>query len=167
VSALGGRAPLTQAAARTEQAKPAGASAKGNPTAETLITAADVEKVGGFTGIKQALQGDKLNFTTQDNKMVLRVQVRHGDSLYKQTKATNLNFHASVSGIGDDAFDGPSDDMNMGARSPGGKPQPYLLWFLKANASVSLITFADRSHPNSYLSQDKLRELARIMVSRF
>jgi hypothetical protein len=57
--------------------------------------------------------------------------------------------------------------MDMGASSPGRKPQPYLLWFLKANTSVSLTTFADSSHPQFYLSQDKLRELAKIMVSRF
>ena len=167
LGAPGGPAPLTQTAAEAGQAKPASAPPKGGPTLETLITAADVEKVGGFTGIKQALQGDRVNFTTQDNKMVLKVLVRHGDSLYRQNKATTLTFHASVSGIGDDAFDGPSDAMNMGASSPGGKPQPYLLWFLKANTSVSLTTFANSSHPQFYLSQDKLRELARIMVSRF
>jgi hypothetical protein len=132
-----------------------------------LITVADVEKVGGFTGIKQVLQGDRVNFSTQDNKLVLEVHVRYSDRLYKQTKATKLNFHASVSGIGDEAFDGPSDDFNMGVRSSDGKPQPYLLWFLKANTSVSLTTFANSSHPQFYLSQDKLRELAKIMVSRF
>jgi hypothetical protein len=155
-----------QAPAKAAQAKPGSAPAQGNPTAQSLITVADVEKVGGFTGIKQVLQGDSLVFRTQDNRLVLKVQVRN-DRLYKQTKATQLNFHASVSGIGDDAFDGPSDDFNMGVRSSAGKPQPYLLWFLKANTGVSLTTFASSSHPQFYLSQDKLRELAKIMVSRF
>jgi len=156
----------TPAPAKAEQAS---APAKGNPTPQSLITVADVEKVSGLTGIKQDLQGDRLNFRTQDNKMVLDVQVHShfGDRLYKQTKATSLNVHASVSGIGDDAFDGPSDAINMGMSSPDGKKQPYLLWFLKGSTSVSLTTHASSSHPQFYLSQDKLRELAKIMASRF
>jgi len=151
------------------QAKPGSALAQGNPTPQSLITVADVEKVSGLTGIKQDLQGDRVNFRTQDNRMVLEVQVHShfGDRLYKQTKATSLNVHASVSGIGDDAFDGPSDAINMGVSSADGKKQPYLLWFLKGSTSVSLTTYADSRHPQFYLSQDKLRELAKIMVSRF
>jgi len=159
----------TQTAAQPApaQAKPGSAPAKGNPTVQSLITLADVEKVGGFTGIKQVLEGDNVTFRTQDNKLVLEVQVHvHGDRLYKGTK-DSVNFHASVSGIGDEAFDGPSDSFNMGLRAPGGKPQPYFLWFLKANTSVRLMTYADSTHPYFYLSQDKLRELAKIMVSRF
>lgn len=150
------------------QAKPAGAPAKGNPTLQSLITVADVEKVGGFTGIQQVIAGDRVTFSTQDNKKVLEVQVHShfGDRLYKQTKATSLNVHASVSGIGDDAFDGPSDAINFGVSSPDGKKQPYLLWFLKGGTSVRLTTYATSSHPQFYLSQDKLRALAKIMVSR-
>ncbi len=147
------------------QAKPGSTLAKGNPTPQSLITVADVEKVSGLTGIKQQVQGDSLTFRTQDNKLVLKVQVRN-DRIYKQTKAEKLSFHASVSGIGDDAFDSPSDDINMGVRSPDGKKQPYLLWFLKGGTSVSLTTYASSSHPQFYLSQDKLRELAKVMVSR-
>jgi len=130
---------------------------------------ADVEKVGGFTGIKQVIEGDRVNFSTQDNKKVLEVQVHShfGDRLYKETKAASFNVHASVSGIGDDAFDGPSDNINMGVTSADGKKQPYLLWFLKGSTSVCLATHASTSHPQFYLSQDKLRALARIMVSRF
>jgi hypothetical protein len=158
----------TQAPAKAEQAKPGSAPAKGNPTVQSLITVADVEKVGGFTGIRQVLEGDRVNFRTQDNKLVLEVQVHvHGDRLYKAEKTTGVNFHASVSGIGDEAFDGPADNFNMGVRSSDGKLQPYLLWFLKANTSVRLMTHANSSHPQFYLSQDKLRELAKIMVSRF
>jgi len=138
-----------------------------NTTVASLITVADVEKVGGFTGIKQIITGDSVEFSTQDNKKVLEVQVHsRGDRLYKQEKATGMGFHASVSGIGDDAFDGPSDAMNMGVSSAGGKKQPYLLWFLKGGASVRLTTYANSSHPQFYLSQDKLRALAKIMVSR-
>jgi hypothetical protein len=158
----------TQTPAKAEQANPGSAPAKGNPTLQSLITVADVEKVGGFTGIKQVIEGDRVNFSTQDNKMVLKVQVHShfGDRLYKETKSTQLNFHASVSGIGDDAFDGPSDNINMGVSSADGKKQPYLLWFLKGSTSVSLTTYADSRHPQFYLSQDKLRELAKIMASR-
>jgi hypothetical protein len=150
------------------QAKPGSALAQGNPTPQSLITVADVEKVSGLTGIKQEVQGDRVNFRTQDNRMVLEVQVHShfGDRLYKQTKATSLNLHASVSGIGDDAFDGPSDSINMGMSSADGKKQPYLLWFLKGSTSVCLATHADSHHPQFYLSQDKLRELAKIVVSR-
>jgi hypothetical protein len=158
----------TVAQPATPQAKPGSAPAKGNPALQSLITVADVEKVSGLTGIKQVLEGDNVNFTTQDSKMVLKVQVHShfGDRLYKQTKATSLNVHASVSGIGDDAFDGPSDSINMGMSSADGKKQPYLLWFLKGSTSVCLATHADSHHPQFYLSQDKLRELAKIVVSR-
>ena len=138
-----------------------------NPALASWITAADVEKVGGFTGIKQVIAGDRVTFSTQDNKPVLEVEVHsRGDRLYKQEKSTSMGFHASVSGIGDDAFDGPSDAMNMGLSGPGGKKQPYILWFLKGGTSVRLTTHASSSHPQWYLSQDKLRELAKIMVSR-
>jgi len=151
------------------QAKPGSALAKGNPALQSLITVADVEKVSGLTGIKQVIEGDNMTFSTQDNKKVLEVQVHShfGDRLYKQTKSTQLNFHGSVSGIGDDAFDGPSDSINMGVSSPDGKKQPYLLWFLKGSTSVSLATSANSRHPQFYLSQEMLRELAKIMVSRF
>jgi alpha-glucosidase (family GH31 glycosyl hydrolase) len=147
---------------------PASALAQSSPTLQGLITVADVEKVSGLTGIKQEVQGDRVNFLTQDNKKVLEVQIHShfGDRLYKQTKATSLNVHASVSGIGDDAFDGPSDSINMGVTSPDGKKQPYLLWFLKGSTSVYLATHASTSHPQFYLSQDKLRALARIIASR-
>jgi hypothetical protein len=150
------------------QANPAGASAKGNPALASWITVADVERVGGFRGIKQVIAGDRVTFSTQDNQQVLKVEVHShfGDRLYKQEKATSLGVHASVSGIGDDAFDGPSDAINMGLSSPDGKKQPYLLWFLKGGTSVRLSTYASTSHPQWYLSQDKLRELAKIMVSR-
>jgi hypothetical protein len=150
------------------QATPAGASAQGNPTLARWITVADVEKVGGFTGITQAMLGDRVRFNIQGNLPVLEVEVHShfGDRLYKQTKATSTHVHASVSGIGDDAFDGPSDAMNMGLPSLDGKRQPYLLWFLKGGTSVCLTTFANSFHPQFYLSQDKLRELAKIMVSR-
>jgi hypothetical protein len=150
------------------QAKPASAPATGNPTVQSLITVADVEKVGGFTGIKQVIVGNRATFSTQDNKTVLEVQVNShfGDRLYKQEKASSMGVHASVSGIGDDAFDGPSESINMGVSSADGKKQPYLLWFLKGGTSVRLATHASSSHPQWYLSQDKLRELAKIMVSR-
>ena len=146
----------------------AGPPAQGNPTLARWITVADVEKVGGFTGITQAMLGDRVRFSIQGNRPVLEVEVHShfGDRLYKQTKATSLNVHASVSGIGDDAFDGPSDAINMGLDSPDGKKQAYLLWFLKGGTSVCLTTHANSSHPQFYLSQDKLRELAKIMVSR-
>jgi len=146
----------------------AGAPAQGNPTLARWITVADVEKVGGYTGIAQVILGDRVRFSTRDNSPVLEVEIhsQFGDRLYKQTKATSMNVHAGVSGIGDDAFDGPSDAMNMGMASPGGKKQPYLLWFLKGGTSVCLTTYANSSHPQFYLSQDKLRALAKIMVSR-
>jgi hypothetical protein len=78
----------TVAQPATPQAKPGSALAQGNPTPQSLITVADVEKVSGLTGIKQVLQSDNVNFTTQDNKMVLKVQVHShfGDRLYKQTR---------------------------------------------------------------------------------
>jgi hypothetical protein len=159
-------------AARLSGAQPipaqAGPAAQGNPTLASWITVADVEKVGGLTGITQSMLGDRVRFNTQGNLPVLEVELHShfGDRLFKQTKATSMNVHASVSGIGDDAFDGPSDAINMGVSGPDGKKQPYLLWFLKGSTSVRLTTFASSSHPQFYLSQEKLRELAKIMVSR-
>ena len=145
---------------------PDSALGKGNPAVQSLITAADVEKVGGFSGIKQVLDGDNVTFRTQDNKLMLKVEVHvRGDRLYKVDKDSE-NFHANVSGIGDDAFDGPSDKFNMGLSSADGNKQPYFLWFLKANTSVRLMTYVDRSQPRFYLTQDKLRQMAKIVASR-
>jgi hypothetical protein len=159
-------------AARLSGAQPipaqAGPPTQGNPTLASWITVGDVEKVGGLTGLTQAMLGDRVRFNIQGNLPVLEVEVHShsGDRLFKQTKATSLNFHASVSGIGDDAFDGPSDAMNMGLPTPDGKKQPYLLWFLKGGTSVCLTTHANSYHPNFYLSPDQLREVAKIMASR-
>lgn len=138
--------------------------------ADKLLTPADVEKVSGLTGIKLVPRdpskgaGGDLNFATSDGKLVLMVLVG-GASLYQPSKAQKGSFHADVSGIGDEAFDGPSDDSNP-FKAPGGTAEPFLLMFRKGTSAITLSTYMNMDAQKLYLSQDKLRELSKTMVSR-
>jgi hypothetical protein len=76
--------------------------------------------------------------------------------MYTQWKGEEGFFHAAVSGIGDEAFEGP-----------GIGEYRYILIFRKGKKAVSMSSFIDMNAGGyPFLSQDKLRELAKIMVSR-
>jgi hypothetical protein len=164
-------APAGQAApgARATAAPTEVPAAAGNPSVDKLVTPADVEKISGLTGIKLVPRdpskgaGGDLNFATQDDSLVLMVLVS-GSSLYKQSKEETGYFHADVSGIGDEAFDGPADAKNYFA-PPGGKADPFLLAFRKGTSMVTMSSFLGPDQ-KAYFSQEKLRELAKLVASR-
>ena len=99
--------------------------------------------------------GGDLNFSLQDNAMILTVAIQ-GSSMYEGWKGEEGFFHADVPGIGDEAFNGPSF----------GKYR-YVLIFRKGKTAVSLSSFFNmQAQGEPYLNQEKLQALAKIMISR-
>ncbi|MFC2164293.1 hypothetical protein ACFLT2_04780 [Acidobacteriota bacterium] len=128
---------------------------------EKRLTTNDVEKVTEIQGIKLIPRnpalgaGGDLNFAMEDNTLFLTVAIQDS-SMYKQWKSEEGFFHADVSGIGDEAFEGPS----IGE-------QRYILIFRKGKKAVSLSSFFDmKAGGKPFLSQGQLRELAKIIISR-
>jgi hypothetical protein len=137
--------------------------------ADRLVTSTDVEQISGLIGIKLIPRdpskgaGGDLTFATQDDRLVLMVLVS-GSSLYKPSREQKGYFHADVSGIGDEAFDGPADDQNF-YTPPGRQADPFLLAFRKGARMVTLSSFLGPDQ-KAYLSQEKLRELATPIAAR-
>jgi hypothetical protein len=128
---------------------------------EDLLTIDDVEKVTGVHGLKlvpkssQMGAGGDLNFALEDGTLVLMATIQDS-STYKQWKAEEGFFYASVSGIGDEAFEGPSFGEFR-----------YILVFRIRDKGVCLTSFVNMAAGgNPFLSQEQLRELAKVLVSR-
>lgn len=128
---------------------------------EKLLTTNDVEKVTGRTGVKLIPKnpmkgaGGDLNFALADETILVIAAVQKAE-MYETWKEQEGFFHADVSGIGDEAFEGPSI----------GKAR-YILIFKKGETAISLSSFFNmREGGDPFLSQEQLRELAKIMVSR-
>lgn len=147
----------------TEQKAPAAPAAQPLSTYEKLLTVADVTRVTGLQGIqavaqnpKQGIYGD-LNFHQPDGTRVLQVNF-HNVVTYEGSKADKNTFHAAVSGLGDEAFEGPA-----------GVPVPTMLFVRKGDRAVVLQTDYDKKAETLKLlvTQEQLRELAQLIVSRF
>jgi len=128
---------------------------------ENLLTVDDVEKATGMKGIKLIPRnpaigaGGDLNFALEDNTLLLIVAIQD-ISLYTEWKKQEGFFHAAVSGIGDEAFEGPSFGEYR-----------YVLIFRKEKNAISLSSFFNmEAGGKPFLSQEQLRELAKIMISR-
>lgn len=128
---------------------------------EKLLTVKDVEKVTGRTGVKLIPKnpvkgaGGDLNFALADETILVIAAVQAAE-MYDTWKKQEGFFHAAVSGIGDEAFEGPSI----------GKER-YILIFKKGKTAVSLSSFFDmNAGGDPFLNQEQLRELAKIMISR-
>ncbi len=141
------------------------AAGKGTPAAQApaayqkLLTVADVESVTGVKGLKLVPRnpvkgaGGDLNFAKADGSLLL--MVRFGPrSLYDGWKAQDGIVNSTVSGIGDEAFNGPSGMA------------PYVLFFRKADHSVSISSFLNSDDMKPFVPQDQLRALAKIILSR-
>lgn len=129
--------------------------------AEKLLTANDVKKTIRIQGVKLIPRnpvlgaGGDLNFAMGDNTLLLTVAIQDS-SMYKQWKSEEGFFHASVSGIGDEAFEGPSVGEHR-----------YILIFRKGKKAVSLSSFFNmKAEGKPFLNQEQLRELAKVMISR-
>lgn len=129
--------------------------------ASQVITPSDVEKVSGIKGIKTipknpaAGAGGDLNFARADGTIVLMVMDR--DKAYLgEVKAQKGSFNAPVTGVGEEAYDGPGF----------GKVR-YILAFRKGNRSVTLSSFMDlKAGGKPFFSQDQLKDLAKVALSR-
>lgn len=130
--------------------------------AGTWLTAADVEKVAGVTGVKTVAKdpakgaGGDINFS--DGKgLVLMVNI--GSAKWLANMKGTRNFREPVTGIGDEAFDGPSTEIMATL---------YQLGFRKGDDAALLTTYLEPgSPPRARLSQDQLKQLAAIAISRF
>lgn len=128
---------------------------------QELLRVDDVEKITGINGIKLIPKdptigaGGDLNFAMEDNTMLLTVAIQDV-SMYTEWKRQEGFFHAVVSGIGDEAFEGPSIGEDR-----------YILIFRKGQNAISLSSFFNmKAGGKPYLNQEQLRELAKIMISR-
>ena len=128
---------------------------------EDLLTTDDVEKVMGVHGLilvpksSQMGAGGDLNFALEDETLVLMATIQDS-STYEQWKGEEGFFYASVPGIGDEAFEGPSFGEFR-----------YILVFRMRDKGVCLTSFVNiAADGNPFLSQKQLRELAKILASR-
>jgi hypothetical protein len=135
------------------------AAAKGSPAAQApasyqkLLTIADVEGVTGVKGLKLVPGEGDLNFAKADGSLLLMVQFGPRN-LYDNWKARNGIVNSAVNGIGDEAFKGPSGSA------------PFILFFRKGDHSVSLHSYLNTDDMEPFVSQDQLRSLAKIILSR-
>ncbi|MGA2084257.1 MAG: hypothetical protein ABSG60_01930 [Terracidiphilus sp.] len=133
-----------------------------NPAYSKLLTAADVSKVTGLSGVVLVARdphtgaGGDLNFALPNGKMILLVTFLDTNS-YNQSKKMQGVYGGEVTGIGDQAFIGKV----MGMES--------ILYFLKGARGAALSSFIDTDHGwpgKPYVSQPQLRQLAALMISR-
>lgn len=133
-----------------------------NPAYAKLLTAADVSKVTGLSGVvlvppdPHKGAGGDLNFALPNGKMILLVTFLDTKS-YNQSKAMKDVYGGEVTGVGDQAFIGKV----MGMES--------ILYFLKGARGAALSSFIDTDHGwpgKPFVSQTQLRQLATLMLSR-
>lgn len=130
---------------------------------DKYLTAADVEKAGGLSGIEKIPYdpskgaGGTLNFGLADDKPVViatMMTVRPGD--YQKYKDQSKKYiRGPVAGIGEDAYDGP----------PG--PVQYFIGFKKGTWYVQISTFFNmEAGGQTYLSMDQLKALCQVIAGR-
>jgi len=133
-----------------------------NPAYAKILTAADVSKVTGLSGVALVPPdvhkgaGGDLNFASPNGKMVLLVTFLDTQN-YNRSKAMKDVYGGEVRGVGDEAFIGKV----MGMES--------ILYFRKGARGAALSSFIDTDHGwpgKPYVSQPQLRQLAALMLSR-
>ena len=133
-----------------------------NPAYAKLLTAADVSKVTGLSGVvlvppdPHKGAGGDLNFALPSGKMILLVSFLDTNG-YNQSKKMQGVYGGEVTGVGDQAFIGKV----MGMES--------VLYFMKGARGAALSCFIDTDHGwpgKPYVSQPQLRQLAALMISR-
>jgi len=138
------------------------AGAAVNPAYAKLLTATDVSKVTGLSGVQLVPRnpskgaGGDLNFALPNGKQMLMVTFLDTDA-YNQSKAQKSVYGGDVKDLGDDAFIGKV----MGTES--------ILYFRKGARGAALSSFidTDKGWPGSpYVNQQQLRQLAALILSR-
>lgn len=137
-------------------------SASPEKVAAKWLTPADVEKVAGVRGVKVVAKdpmkgaGGDINFA--DGKgLILMVNI--GAAKWFANMKTTRNYREPVAGLGDEAFDGPSTEIMATL---------YQFGVRKADNAAVLTTYLVAGDPpKARLSQDQLKQLAAIAISRF
>ena len=133
-----------------------------NPAYAKILTAVDVSKVTGLSGVALVPPdvhkgaGGDLNFALPNGKMILLVTFLDTQN-YNQSKNIPDVYGGEVHGVGDEAFIGKV----MGMES--------ILYFRKGARGAGLSSFidTDQGWPGKpYVSQTQLRQLAALMLSR-
>jgi hypothetical protein len=126
-----------------------------------IISAADVDKATGLTGVKQVpreplnkFRNGDLNFVQKNDQPLLMVQFRPAFML-ETLRSDSGYFKASVPGVGEEAFTSPSFD-----------PQ-FSINFRKGNTVAIVTTHIDpKDKKKTILSMDQLIALAKLVASR-
>jgi hypothetical protein len=124
------------------------------------LTVADVESTTRLKGVKlvprgsAAGAGGDLNFAKANDSLLLMAQFGNA-ALFKQWKAQPNFYNSAVTGVGDEAFNGPK-----------GRLSPYVLFVRKGSHSIGLSSFLDTDTMKPMLSQDQLRSIAKTVLSR-
>jgi len=147
---------------------------------EELLSIEEVEAVTGIQGIKlvprnpQMGAGGELNFALADGGMVLMVGVQDAP-MYDEWKTEEGFFHESVADLGDEAFQGPSfgfhesvaDLGDEAFQGPSFGEHRYILVFRKGGKAIAVTSFFNlEAGAEPFLSQEQLREVAKIIIPR-
>ena len=141
--------------------------ARAQSTGAPLLTPADIEHATGLTGVKLRpprpgqLKGD-LAFVLADDTPVIAVNFfdaaafEQGKkpvvSIVGDTKITTDLFHAAVAGVGDDAYDGPNEDV------------PYISYVRVGPRAFSLLALSRGGR--RLLTPVQRRDLAKVLAAR-
>jgi hypothetical protein len=124
---------------------------------QKLLTVADVEGAAHKKGIKavpgSAPRGGVLNFTLPNGWKLLMVTLGPSD-FYDAWKQEPGFLNAAVTGVGDEAMNGPAS-----------VPVPYVLAFRAKQQAVMLSSYLDPKL-KPLVSEDVLRTLAKVILSR-
>lgn len=129
------------------------------PTLDKYLTAADVQKVSGFPGVKISQSTARvLHFADSDGHPILVAKFLNV-KIYNKADAAKMGLmKADVSGIGDEAYCGPNTDT------------PYVLTFKKGPFSVELSTLFNAKSQGPklalFLTMDQLEALGKLIASR-
>jgi hypothetical protein len=153
---------VSAAAPSATASRPSSAPWTGGTTAaSSLLTAADVEKATGLTGLKSIAKGSvtgaggAVKYAKTDGKLVVIAGFFDG-AAFDQMKATD-DYGEALSGLGDAAFVGSLK---------GTMPMYFMVGFRKGDHSALLVTFLVGS-TSTVLTLDQLKALAAVVASRW
>jgi len=126
-----------------------------------IISAADVEKITGLTGVKQVpreqlnkFRNGDLNFVLGNDQPILMVQFRPS-FIFDQMKSDSGYFKAIVPGIGEEAFTSPSFDPQFSINIRKGQYMAVVTTHVDAKDKTKVV-----------LKMDQLNALAKLVASR-
>ncbi|MGB8319518.1 MAG: hypothetical protein WCE54_15395 [Ignavibacteriaceae bacterium] len=124
------------------------------------LTASDIEKITGIKAVKLIPKNPKigaggdLNFSTNDDKLIVMVQLVNQNNYPSYKK---YFFKADINGLGDQAMKGATIQNRA----------ENLVAFTKGNRCVALTVFANTEHiTQNMLTIEQTTELANVIASR-